>query len=689
MASSARIDELRKKFDENPRRYFAPLANEYRKAGDLEQAIFICQEYLPQQPGHMSGHIVYGQALFELNRHEEAKAVFETALSLDPENLIALRHLGDIAHHAGDVNGARAWYQRVLEADPRNEEIAQLVGSLQTSEAPVSEANAVDHSAPTPLNTPAVSAQTAEATPSEAPAAEASLEVEKAPDTTLDVAPPTPEEPVPGISRHAPKEEELLDLDSFDLGGVPLSSLRESSEAEPEAAATTEPELASAQPDVDGMFDLPVAIGMPEAASEEPVLEEQPAEPRPEEGQEDGEFEADPFAIAAVPQAEREAQAAAELQQVPEPEVEQATDIELGLPDDSAPVAGLETFESGVLPSTPPEALAIETDSFFSAPPTPLATSVVPDIPLDVPLDIPPVAPSVEEAVEPEAVAEKTEVFVTETMATLYLQQGHLESALDIYRKLVDQRPDDAGLRERLEAVEAQVRGVPPTAVTPPEQVEEDIDEAFAPAPHSYGGPTIREFLSGIVSRRGSAQEESVEGPEATEASEASEASEATEWTEEAQSETTVEAVVEEMVPETTEEELEQPVAGSRPTPSSSETVSGSLGALFSGADAASSDNDAAQALSEAFAPDSPENAPLHGVPAHRASKELSLNHVFKSVTPTRPTPEAEDFSFDQFFEQNSEEGSVPTTDTPADGTPEATDDIAQFNAWLNGLKKT
>ena len=64
MANSARIDELKKKFDENPRRYFAPLANEYRKAGDPDQAIAICREFLPQQPGHMSGHIVYGQALF-------------------------------------------------------------------------------------------------------------------------------------------------------------------------------------------------------------------------------------------------------------------------------------------------------------------------------------------------------------------------------------------------------------------------------------------------------------------------------------------------------------------------------------------------------------------------------------------------------------------------------------------------
>ncbi len=134
MSSSARIDELRQKFDENPRRYFAPLANEYRKVGDLEQAIFICQEYLPQQPGHMSGHIVYGQALFEAKRNDEARAVFETALALDPENLIALRHLGDIAREGGDVENARRWYTRGLDADPRNVEMSALLVSLPSPE---------------------------------------------------------------------------------------------------------------------------------------------------------------------------------------------------------------------------------------------------------------------------------------------------------------------------------------------------------------------------------------------------------------------------------------------------------------------------------------------------------------------------------------------------------------------------
>src|SRR4051812_1898842 len=151
MASTARIDELKKKFDENPRRYFAPLANEFRKAGDIEQAIMICEEFLPQQPGHMSGHIVYGQALYEAGRLPESRTVFETALGLDPENLIALRHLGDIAHGQGDDSTARSWYLRVLDADPRNEEIQGIISQLAGEDQPAAEPVADAAPAETPF----------------------------------------------------------------------------------------------------------------------------------------------------------------------------------------------------------------------------------------------------------------------------------------------------------------------------------------------------------------------------------------------------------------------------------------------------------------------------------------------------------------------------------------------------------
>jgi hypothetical protein len=68
----------------------------------------------------------------------------------------------------------------------------------------------------------------------------------------------------------------------------------------------------------------------------------------------------------------------------------------------------------------------------------------------------------------------------------------------------------------------------------------------------------------------------------------------------------------------------------------------------------------------------------------------LSLDHVFKSGSAQRPPNEIDEFSFDQFF---ADDGTEPRA-TPSDGSgaadaPEATEDIAQFNSWLNGLKKT
>ena len=128
-----RLRELQQKFEENPRRYFAPLANEYRKGGQPKRAIEICRSQLAQMPGHMSGQIVYGQALYETGEFAEARTVFERALALDPENLIALRTLGDMSLQSGDTTEARRWYTRLLDADPKDTAVIALVSEIDAS----------------------------------------------------------------------------------------------------------------------------------------------------------------------------------------------------------------------------------------------------------------------------------------------------------------------------------------------------------------------------------------------------------------------------------------------------------------------------------------------------------------------------------------------------------------------------
>jgi tetratricopeptide (TPR) repeat protein len=861
MATSARIDELRKKFDENPRRYFAPLANEYRKAGDPEQAVFICEEYLPQQPGHMSGHIVYGQALFDLGRYDESRTVFETALSLDPENLIALRHLGDIARQAGDAHSARAWYQRVLEADPRNEEIGQLMMSLLAT--PVG-TPAVDSSAPTPLSTPAVpsseehQASTEElqastlaapqTTENEPPAYESS-----APRTTSpSLTPVTPPSPQSFVSRHAPSEDELLDLDSFDLGGIPLSSLRNAkseaeSEAEPTSEQTAEPfasELASLE--AEAAHFAPVEESFAEPSDEESFVDApfgqlaEESEPSPDAASRESaeieksqeftaeDFEPDALAIAARPREEIDA-----IVEPPPGEIELATDIALGLPDDESDVAGagaldgIETFESGIItgrPSSGSSAEAIPTESFFDSsdddvmptgvadetfleeptglgsPEAALVESGMPtgdlSLPIETtpeftessepasilepesepdvvgaaemsaaesgtaaqpeptsavaeessaapPLRTPQFAPTIEfaspppplptphfleavpfephgdplrtpafgitdpvaeagatpshaeaiesiEAIEPvepvesiepvepiqavdamaspdsaeaelhvpaaEDAAEGPGAFVTETMATLYLEQGHYDAAIDIYRQLVAQRPDDIALRDRLHAAEERAWGHEHALGA--SILGDDVAEA--PAARTFGGPTIRDFLTGILYRRSMTVTEEVPLPVEEGADVAAPLE-----TADAESET-----------------AEAPLPRANATPSSGDSVGSSLGALFSGADAAATADEpqAESALGGKLV------TPTTGTPAHRATNELSLDHVFKANTGRGPSDQS--FSFDQFFSEGAAEQGSPNAEPAHEARPDSTDDIAQFNAWLNGLKK-
>ncbi|HEY2377503.1 MAG TPA: tetratricopeptide repeat protein [Gemmatimonadaceae bacterium] len=539
MAGPSRIDELRKKFDENPRRYFAPLANEYRKSGDFEQAIFICQEFLPQQPGHMSGHIVYGQALFETGRHDEARSVFETALALDPENLIALRHLGDIARARGDNETARDWYRRVLESDPRNEEIVGILTSLDTDGG-----TAPPAAAPQQENAAGESEG-------------GSLQVESA----ISSASPGTAAPSPSAAPAGPSESNFDDLAKLftasSPSGLASGPLQLIHEGEDLLGHPDEHTSADAQP----IRGAASSSGAPPFARDE----------------------------------------------------------------ENAPSGFHASFLDGLTNEAPPAE---------PAPAPKQAAPQAPPPPQQQPASAPAAPPS-----------DASSAFVTETMAELYVKQGHLDEALEVYRRLLKLHPDDANLAARASALEqdrdGRLRGVPAVPSPAPEVVAD-------------AGPTIREFLGQIAESR----------PRGS------------------RSPDDFAPAIPNSVPEA---RSAAPAA----------TVGGSIHNLFTDAEQRPRADQVGQTNHDATAASASHDRAaaepsLGGRPATPAATELSLDHVFRHATPATGSGAQAGFSFDQFFSQQAQQDVTASDAEPSSeagaGQP---DDIQQFNAWLEGLKKT
>ena len=662
MASSARIDELRKKFEENPRRYFAPLANEYRKAGDIEQAISICREYLPQQPGHMSGHIVYGQALYEARQYEEARSVFETALALDPENLIALRHLGDIALIVGDIGGARTWYGRVLEADPRNEEIQAQLKSLDS----------LTSAAPTPMSTPALPPpSTAPAAPPPAASSAATVAVPTMPLPAVERTVELPSTAVPSL---VPQSLSTAPTTEITIDQVPIPAV-------PDLEKVVAPEAPGAEPPVEKAvdFEATAVASVPQEPPVGPPSElETTAAPTTEvpdrdsftlEGLETTSMtERTPADITSTasgtsgtPSPERPADS--EPTAAPAPasaEPPALSDLELAAPAAEAtaePAAEAAVATEGAAPPAPP---AAET----AAPERPASSGELPF--LDLGETAPPAsvaeAPPQEPAPEPVAAMAESKPFVTETMAELYEQQGHREEALRVYLALLEQRPNDEHIRARIEQLQGR------------------------------RGPTIRELLARVASRRPKvsrpAAQPSMDGAGGTSPAKPIESTPAPSTQALPTSEAAL-PLVEPRLEPAVETPPRQPGAAPATGPLSRRDT---LGELFGSPGVSGADENAAVTLAAAFSSDRGENGngsatQLGGTPARPASRDLSLDAVFGGES---SRPPASSFSFDQFFSQRA------TAEHPTAGArsglegagQETKDDVAKFTQWLEGLKQ-
>jgi tetratricopeptide (TPR) repeat protein len=100
-----RIEELRRRVESDSASIaFAQLAEEYRRAGDFEQAVRVCRAGLEQHPTYLSARVTLGRALLELERFDEAQAELDHVIRAAPGNLAAIRGLAEIHQRRGDVD---------------------------------------------------------------------------------------------------------------------------------------------------------------------------------------------------------------------------------------------------------------------------------------------------------------------------------------------------------------------------------------------------------------------------------------------------------------------------------------------------------------------------------------------------------------------------------------------------------
>lgn len=98
--------------------YWPAWASKALDEGQYSEVVELCKQHLPDEPELVSGRIIYALALYRAGQMESATDEFYRVLSRDPENLVALKCLGDIKFAQGDEFGALASFTRILEIDP-------------------------------------------------------------------------------------------------------------------------------------------------------------------------------------------------------------------------------------------------------------------------------------------------------------------------------------------------------------------------------------------------------------------------------------------------------------------------------------------------------------------------------------------------------------------------------------------
>ncbi|MFI5209141.1 MAG: tetratricopeptide repeat protein [Gemmatimonadales bacterium] len=441
MADSKDIEKnLRRRWEENPKgTTFAPLAEFYRKDGQHDRALEVLRIGLESNPNHIPGNIVLGRCCLDLKQDPEAEAAFSKALELDPENVIALKALADICERSGRLDVSEQWLTQLVQVDPSNDDARDQLSRVHRAREVVAQTSAETLEIPPLAAAEAPAPAATEETPSAPIAAEAPAlpALEPAPSpaamffeepVVAEPAPPLPDlesvefdrsaaatiapEPIPGMMIEDPEAAATPPLSDYqaiggDFSGAGIDRLDVGVEKAEEIVLrvntnSSEFQTPSASDDLAASF----GFSPPEAPPATPVQPEPPM----------------PVAEETVFNVAEPEPAAAAPAEVPTSAAEHPAEE---APIEAMAIPELVVAAEPVVPQEPP--------------------AVVAPLPIIYP-------PAESHAAEVDEIGSggEPEPILTETMAELYLRQGHRHEALRVYRQLAERTPGDVHLRERV-----------------------------------------------------------------------------------------------------------------------------------------------------------------------------------------------------------------------------------------------
>jgi tetratricopeptide (TPR) repeat protein len=100
------------------RGYWVAIAARRLGEGKYSDVVRLCGGNMDAEMTPLSARLIYAQALYRSGQIDSAAEQFHHVLMIDPENVVALKYLGDICFTSGDHFAAIADYGRVMEVDP-------------------------------------------------------------------------------------------------------------------------------------------------------------------------------------------------------------------------------------------------------------------------------------------------------------------------------------------------------------------------------------------------------------------------------------------------------------------------------------------------------------------------------------------------------------------------------------------